>query len=327
MPWEDLSLSDDDFYDKLHEIFNDPGNRHAFEAAAKAPGSQKRASGLYRRIVQHYIRELQHEEAFGEETPTKVTSLQLIDAASRHGDDNRLANVVWAVHEDGGLPDDELLAITAQHPGVGERLNPIVDAVNVAGGTVVDQWEIGLSRLRECLEDADVRHPDSSVVERLEDQVKELRELALAAENERTAAFSLSLMTLMQQHVTVLSDRPTLKSYVDRVEQDPLSIEAPKDGAGVLKELDRILNSLHETVDRIRENSTAVLKADAAERRELLSEISELHATETDQYAIFENLFLQVFSETAAGVQPRSTPHRPLLWSAMGAMTSSAPRR
>ena len=49
--WEDMSLSDDDFYDKLHELLKDPENRHEFELAAKSQGSRNRARGLFRRIV------------------------------------------------------------------------------------------------------------------------------------------------------------------------------------------------------------------------------------------------------------------------------------
>ena len=301
-PWEDMNVSDDDFYDKLHKALKDPENRHEFEIAAKVRGKQSRSGGLYYRIIHHYIHELRHEEAFREEMPTKATSRQVIDTVSNHDDDDRLANVVWAILEDGGLSDAELSEIATEHPGVGERLKAFVDGESAAGKAAVDQWETGLSRLREDLEKADVRRPESSVVMQLAERVNELWELALAAETERSAAFSSSLLTLMRQHATVLSDRPALKPYVDRVEQNPLAIEAPENAAKVLGDIDRILRSLHEAVDRVREKSTAVLEADAAERSKLLSEINELHAAETDQYSIVESLFLKLFSETDTGV-------------------------
>ena len=114
--WEDMSLSDDDFYDKLHELLKDPGNRHEFELAAKIRGSRSRAGGLFRRIIKHYTNQLLHEESFRERIPEKATSRELIDAVSYHDDDDRLGNVVWAVLEDGELSDDELAKICAEHP-------------------------------------------------------------------------------------------------------------------------------------------------------------------------------------------------------------------
>ena len=313
MLWEDMGLSDDDFYDQLHELLRDPVNRHDFEVAAKSRGSRNRAGGLFRRIVQHYIDELLNEESFREEVPAKATSRQLIDAVSHHDDDDRLANVVWAVLEDGELSDNELSEIAAEHPGVGERLQTVVDRDTVGRGTSPNQWEASLSRLREALDNADLQRPDSSVVEQLAERVNELRELASAAEAERSAAFSSSLLELMRRHTTVLSDRPSLKPYIDRFRHNHHAIEAPKDAAETLEEFDRILRSLDEVVDRFRKKSKAVLEADAEERSKLLAEINELHAAETDQYSRIETQFLRLFRATDPSVaaeptQPPVTP-------------------
>ena len=312
-PWEDMNVSDNDFYDKLHSALEDPRNRHEFEIAAKERGSQNRTDGLYRRIIHHYIHELQQEETFLEQMPTKATARQVIDAVSHHHDDDRLANVVWAILEDGGLSDADLSEIAVEYPGVGERLKAFVDGESAAGKATIDQWETGLFRLRDILKKADVRRPESSVVKQLAEQVTELQELALAAEVERSAAFSSSLLALMRKHATVLSDRPALKPFVDRVEQNPQSIESPEDEVEVLDGIDRNLRSLHEAVDLVRERTAAVLTADAAERSKLFSEISELHALEIEQYSIVENLFFQLFRATDASVpvltvQPPVTP-------------------
>ena len=298
--WQDMRVSDDDFYDKLHKALKDPGIRREFEIAAKARGSQNHASGLYRRIIYHYIRELRHEEAFPEELLTKATARQVIEAVSRYDDDDRLANVVWAILEDGGLSDAELSEITAEHPEIGERFKAVVDGEAAAGKSVADQWESGLSRLGEALEKADARHPDLSIVEQLADLVNELR--ALAKETERSAAFSSSLLTLIRQHATVLSDRPALKPYVDRVEENPFAIEAPENADEVLGDIDRILRSIQEAVDRVREKSTALGESDAVERSKLLSEIIELHATENDEGSRVTSLFRQLLGDLDSGV-------------------------
>ena len=305
--WEDMSLSDDDFYDKLHELLKDPRNRRGFELAAKSLGSRNRAGGLFRRIIKHYVDQLLHEESFRERIPAKAKPRELIDAVSYHDDDDRLANVVWAVLEDGGLSDDELAEISAEHPGVCDRLQTVVDDDTMEGGTAPNQWEAGLSRLREALDNADLQRPDSSVVEQLAQCVNELRQPASAAEAERSAAFSSSFSDLMRQHAAVLSDRPSLKPYVDRVEHNPLAIEAPEGAAEDLEEFDRILRSLGEVVNRLREKSTAVREADAEERTKLLAEMYELHAAETDQYSKVESLFHQLFGGPDLGAAVETT--------------------
>ena len=47
---EDMSVSRDDFYDKLHELLKDPENRQTFELAAKSSGTRNRTGSLFRRI-------------------------------------------------------------------------------------------------------------------------------------------------------------------------------------------------------------------------------------------------------------------------------------
>ena len=259
--WEDMSLSDD-FYDQLHELLKDPENRHDFDVAAKSRGSRSRAGGLFRGIVKHYLDQLVHEESFRERVPAKATSRQLIDAVSYHDDDDRLANVVWALLEDSALYDDEFSEVAAEYPGVGERFRTVVDGETMSGRAAPNQWEAGLARLREALDRADLQRPDSTLVEQLAERVNELQELASAAESERSAAFSSSLLELMRQHAAVLSDRPSLKPYVDRVEHNPLAIDPPEEAAEVLEEFDRMLRSLDEAVGRFREKSAKALEAD-----------------------------------------------------------------
>lgn len=316
--WEDMSLSDDGFYDRLHNLIKNPKNRREFERATKLGGSWYHAGGLFHRIIQHYVDELIREESFREEIPAKATPRQLIDAVSRHADDDRLANVVWAMLEDGGLADDELSEIAAEHAGVAERLQTVRGTHAIEGGKS-NQWEAALSQLGETLDNADPQHPDSSIVEQLAEHVNELRELASSAEAEqaaqaeRSAAFLSSLLDLMQRHADVLSDRSSLQPYVDRIKRAPRAIGPPENAAAFLEEFDRSLHSLDEVVLRLRKKSIAVSEADAAERSKLLAEINNLHAAETSQCSEVESLFLRLFGEanpsvTVETTQPPGTP-------------------
>ena len=261
---------------------------------------------MYLRIVRHYIHELQLEDTFGERLTGKIKPSQVLDALSHQGDDDRLANAVWAFAEDGKLSDTELLDIVAGNPGIAERIRIVVDDNTVAGETAIDQWAAAFSRLRETIEKADTNRPDASVVEKLTDCVDELRDLVSAVVAERSAAFSSSLLEIMRLHASVLSDRPELKPYIDRIEQNPLVVDVPENSTEVLEEINRSLRSLGEAVGRVRDKFTAAADADAMERRKLHSEIDELHATETNEHRAVNNLFLQLFGETNSG-EPGAT--------------------
>jgi len=311
--WEDMSLSDRNFYDNLHELLKDPENRHEFALATRKRGNSNRTGDLYRRIIRYYIDELRHQDTFREEIPANATYRQLIDIAQHHLDDDRLANMLWAAVEDGALSDVELSEYAAQRPRVVERLNTVVDRSAVAEETISNQWAYRLSQLRRVLGKADVQFPDLSVVEQIAECVNQLRELALAAQAERSAKFSSSLLALLREHEAILSDRPALKPYLDTMEQGPLAIEAPEDAAVVLENFDHTLRSLYEAIVRFREKSKAALDANSVERSRLLLEINQLHATETEKYSEVENLFLQLFGGTDPGVflesaQPPVTP-------------------
>ena len=305
---EDMNVSSDDFYDKLHELLKDPENRQTFELAAKSSGTRNRTGSLFRRISKHYIDPLRHEESFRECIHPETTSRELIDAVSEHDDDDdHLANLVWAVLEDGGLSEDELAEISAEYPGVGERLQTVVDTNTMEEQRAPNQWEDGLSRLREALDSANAQRSKTTLVAQLAELVEELREVALADEAERSDAFASSLAELMRQHASVLSDQRWLKPYVDRIDATPREMEIPEDETGFVEKFDRTVRSLGEVVERQREKGTAVAEADAQERTRLLGELHELHAAESEQRARLESLFLQLFGESVPGVAVETT--------------------
>ncbi len=180
--------------------------------------------------------------------------------------------------------------------------------------TSIKKWETCLSRIGQVLENANRRRPESGIVDQFIDLVDELQELALAAEAERSAAISLPLQTILQQHVRVLSDCPGLKPYVDRVEQNTLTIDPPEDAAEILEDIDRNLRSIQELVDSLGKKHQQSSKSTRIERGKLLLEINELHAAETELYKTVESLFLRLFRESNSQepVITKPTPANPL---------------
>ena len=296
--WEGMSVSDEDFYDQLHERLRDPVSRHEFAAASRQRDSRHRPRALYRAIFKHYFDQFSGDESFLEQASRTASPRDIVDAISHYDDDDRLTNVLWALLEDGGLSDDDLSEIAAEHPGVRERLASVVDGNSVEAGTVVDRWEAAVSRIKDALEDADSNGPDSRVVGLLTKSVGELKEIALEAEAKRSADFSSSLVELLRKHQDVLSGRSPLKPYVDRLEQHRLTAPIPEDGAELLEKLHDMLHSLAQVVEALRDKSEAIRGADAEERIQLFKEMNELHATEGGHYSRVERLLLQLLDGT-----------------------------
>ena len=294
--WEDMNISDGDFYDKLHQRLKDPSDRHEFEEAAKQEQTRRRPLGLCRGLFRHYVGQLEYEESFRDRVPKNASPRELIDAIAYHEDDDRLTNVIWLFQEEGVILDGDLSEILGEHPGVSDRLGSVVDADKTEFDSAAYRWKECLSRVRKALDTSDTNRPELSVVEVLAQCIDELREIA--AEAERSADFWSSLATLVREHRNVLSDRTSLKPYVDRVEQHSSSNPVPGDAAELLKTIDDSLRSLTKIVGAIREKSGKMAEVDAEQRSELFREIGDLHGAESKFYSDTEALLCELLPET-----------------------------
>ena len=292
--WEDMNVSDDGFYAKLHQCLKDPINRGDFETAAKQGQTRHRRLGL-RRVIQHYVKQLEHEESFRERIPKEASSREFVDAIAHQNDDDRLANIVWLLQEGGFISNDDVSEVIREHPGIRDRLGSITDAGGTEVGTVVDQWAACLSRIRDTLETVDMQKPDSNEAEVLANCVDELRQIA--AEAERSASFWSSLATVVREHREILSDKTSLKRYIDRVEHLSASDPVPEDATERLEKIDGSLRSLSEVVGAIRDKSRAMADAGAEQRNHLFKEIRELQGSEEKLHSDTEGLLSELLPE------------------------------
>ena len=215
--------------------------------------------------------------------------------------------------------------LQGKYPGIRDRLGYIVEDDGLKGEAVVDRWQTGLSRLRETLDSAKLEEPDSRVADRLAKCVDDLRKIALEAEAERLADFSSSLAEVMRKHRDVLSDRTSLKPYMQRIEQYPPVDQVPEDADDLVNELDSMLRSLAEVVDGIRHKYETAVKADAQARDQLDRKIADLRATEVKTARDVENLFSRLFDNVDLGSN-RETTKAPLNPSFSGASEGSGDR-
>ena len=311
--WEAMSVSDEDFYHKLHERLKDPDNRRDFDSAVKSAVKARRIRkslpGLYHGIINHYMDQLKNEQSFRERVSHRnTTPRELVDAISYHGDDDLLANVTWAIREDGGLSDDDVSEIAGEHPGVLERVGYIVDGDRLKSGTAVDRWKAGLSRLRKILNKADSKEPDRNVAARFAKEVDSLRKIAseAEAEQERLADFLSALAEVMRKHREVLSDQASLMPYVQRIDQHP-PVQIPENADDLVNELDSMLRSLAKVVDDIRHKYEGAAKADAQVRKQLDREIADLRTTEEKITINIGKLFSKLFERGVRGSNSETT--------------------
>lgn len=277
--WGDMKLSDNDFYVELHRNLQDPINRQEFEVAAGQSGRHSQRLSLYRRIFRYHRERLDREESFRNRVPEKFSYMGIVNIVADYGDDDCLANLVWLFLEEGAITDQQFSDITRNHSGVPERLGFLADDDRTEVRSLENQWAECLSRIRDTLEDAGGKDPDSGVVDILTSCIDELRQIT--TEIERSASFWTSFTKLIREHRDVLSDQLSLKSYVDWVDQHSSSGPAPENAIELLETLDGLLRSLAKAVEAIRVKSGAMVGADAEQRDKIVKEVTEFSANES----------------------------------------------
>ena len=267
--WGDMDLSDAEFYLKLHRNLQDPNNRREFKRAAR----KNQRLDLYQRLLRHY-------EIDPDLVRENVSRKEIFDFIASYVEDDRLANLVWLFREENAIMDQEFSEIAREHPGVHERLGFLADDDGAEVGSPENQWAECLSRIRDTLEEAGGKGPDPGVVNVLASCVDQLRKI-VSAEVERSAKFWSSFAELIREHRDVLSDQPSLKPYVDWVDQRSSSGPVPENASELLETLDGFLRSLAEVVGAIRVKSEAMAGADAEQRDQIVKEMAELSGNES----------------------------------------------
>ncbi len=293
--WKDMNLSDDDFYQRLHERLKDPSDRDDFDAEGRRHETRKSPRSLYRRMIHYYWDQLEDEDSFHEQIAGSSSPRELVEIVSRYGDEDRLANIVWLHFVQGLISDGELSEIAEEHPGVLERLAPLLEGHATEPDASNSRWKACLSRIKAALEHSDEKEPDSGVVELLTDCVAELGQILRAAH--RSSEFLSSLRDLVRDYTSVLSGRASLKPHVDRIERIPSAVRVPEDAAQYLKQLGDSVRSLSGIDSEMRTKSAAMAEADAEAMGQLGTEIGLLSATREEAYTTIESLFLQVMPD------------------------------
>ena len=293
--WKEMNLSEYLFYDKLHEHLGDPINRRDFDSVARRQDTKRRSFGLYRGIHQYYGHQLADNESFIEHMPKRATPREYINAVAHCENDDRLANIVWTLFDEGDIAENELAELCEKYPGILLHLKPVLDANDTDADTVVKRWEACISRIRGTLEAADSKTPEIRVAEQLTECAAELMNLATEAETH--FGFSSSLVELLRNHESVLSERASLRPYVAFVEKPPFAGPVPDDFPDFLEKLDESLKTLAKVVKDIIVKSAAIPGADAEQRGKLGAEIGILSASQEKAYTDIEDLLRQLIDD------------------------------
>ena len=293
--WEGMHVSDDDFYTKLHRLLKDPENRQALASAAQKEGTKNRPLTLPGEVQKFYSRLLRMDPSFSDRLPDDPVAMEIVEALADCGDDDRLANVVWAFAEGGLLTCAELLRIAGDRPGIRERLGGTVSGIEMEAKPVSERWVECLLRIRSTVETAEERGPDSDLAARLAGTANELLDLALDHEQQRAIEIQRLIGGLIDEHRDVLSHHDSLKPYVHMAGEAPPAGALPGGAGDLLKELDGHLESLAHVAGSILEKSQAMGEANANEQGRLFEQMSELRKQEASFRSDAKRLLSSLF--------------------------------
>ena len=297
--WEHLHLSDDDFYTKLHMLLQDPLNRKALEVAARKENTKNRFLTLCGAIHKHYFKSVRNDPSLADawsKSPDPKDVKDVIDAFAGCGDDDRLANVVWAFAEGGHLTHAALSEVANDHPGVRMRLAGTVEGIEVAA-SVETRWSVSLSRMRDALERAEKHGPDSKVVEHLAGCTNELRELV--RESEHFAKIIALLTNLFDKHHQgVFSDDIPFSPYARMVKKGTLLGVFPQNAGDLVEKISQFRDELTRVISDLRKISFA--DTNAEQRNQLWKDAIELREKETNICAQIKRLLDELFR----GIEP-----------------------
>ena len=300
--WEGIHMSDDDFYAKLYDILKDPDNRRALETAAQKERTKNRSLTPCGEIQKYYARLLRNDPSFSDRLPESPSPTEFVEALADCGDDDRLANVVWAFAEDGLLTCAQLSKISMDHPDIRERLGGTVTGIEIEAKPVAERWVECLSRIRGTLETAGEHGPDSGLAARIAGYSDELRELAVESEQQRSIEFQRLIEDLIYKHRDVLSHHDSLKPYIRVLNAGPPARALPGGAGELVEEIDRHLASLARIADSILEKSKAMGEANADKRGRLLNQMDELRKQEAKTRSDAERLLAELFSRAEPDV-------------------------
>ena len=301
--WEGIHVSDDDFYAKLHDILKEPENRRALENAAQKGRTRNRPLTLWGQIHKYYTGSLWSDRSFSDWMSEDRAPLEIVEALAECGNDDCLANVVWAFAEGGRLKCTELSKIAEDNPGIRERLGGTVAGIEMEAKLVSERWVECLARVRGTLETAEEHGPDSDLAVRIAGYSDELRELAVEYERQRTIEIQRLIGGLIDEHRGVLSHHDSLKPYIRMLDEKPPTHASPGDVDELVEELGRHLASLTRIADNIREKSKAMGEANADEQGRLVKQMGELQNQEMNSRTEAERLLAELFRGAESDVE------------------------
>ena len=286
--WDCMNLSDEDFYARLHALLKNPVHRRALASAAQGAGTKNRPLTLCDELHRHYSKSRKNDPSLTGRIPRSAKPREIVDALLATGDDDRLANIVWAFAESGDLGFADLSRISEDYPEIRKRLAGSVKGIQTEAAPLMAKWAACLSRMRDTLDAAEDQGPNSGVVERLAGCTDELR--ALASESERSIRIWESLVNLVEKHRHVLSGHTSLKPYAGMVDEAQYCGECAQDAEELLEEIDRQLLLLTRTDDDQRKTAADVTEANPEQRTPLIWKLNQLNDSEAHHRSETERL-------------------------------------
>ena len=248
--WEKRTLSDESFYDHLHNFLQDPERRALFNSTASKHGTKKRPLELYKRIDAYYKRRHLKSPDFLKKWPKTPTYVDVLNILAEDDDIDQLANMAWAFLDKGCVDIKVVQEIADKREGLIDRIG--FDLIIEADDNEQGQWQSMVVDLRALVDELNSKQ---SNVE-LADKIRELANSAVAVAESIRDGFWNKLTSLLTEYEDCFAGSPELSDIRNELANDNRRKVIPANSDSILFDIRKELVSLLSEINYIRKESS-----------------------------------------------------------------------
>ena len=266
--WEKRTLSDESFYDHLHNFLQDPERRILFNFTASKYGTKKRPLDLSKRIDAYYMRRHLKSPDFFKKYPKPPTYADVLNILAEDDDIDQLANMAWAFLDKRCVDIKVVQEIADKREGLIDRIG--FDLIIEADDNGQGQWQSMVVDLRALVDELNSKQ---SNVE-LADQIRELANSAVAVAESIWDGFWNKLTSLLTEYEDCFAVSPELSDIRNELADDNRRKAIPANSDSILLDIRKELVSLLSEINYIRKESSEVSLAPLSKQGGLVEKMS-----------------------------------------------------
>ena len=248
--WEKRTLSDESFYDHLHNFLQDPERRALFNSTASKHGTKRRPLELSKRIDAYYMRRHLKSPDFLKKWPKTPRYVDVLNILAEDDDIDQLANMAWAFLDKGCVDIKVVQEIADKREGLIDRIG--FDLIIAADDNEQGQWQSMVVDLRALVDELNSKQ---SNVE-LADKIRELANSAVEVAESIRDGFWNKLTSLLTEYEDCFAGSPELSDIRNELADDNRRKVIPANSDSILFDIRKELVSLLSEINYIRKESS-----------------------------------------------------------------------